>query len=504
MEKVEEADINNVKEVAEKLKKEATNSSENVSKLNQSVQGTKNSTSNRGNSKNVSILTKKRSRQEVSIASGVSSASGVSGTTINILPPIDQIRAQASKVVNDCPPFVHLSSKDCASQLKIEDGPKGRRLTLRGCRGYRMARASHGVSYGNYFYEALILQPPTAREIVDSLPSNARLSATLQKKLEDQLEYEAKQLECGNDVQPDTKLYTQSSKATKRCKEDRRPQFLTGHLRLGWSMRTGELQAPVGYDKWSYAIGDIMGSRIHNSLREDRWGGVPFYPGDVVGIAISLLDPAQDDLSSTKKKTKLNASNATPATNQIRFFLNGEAMGHFVVSRTMRSGGDAFDNVRPGTYYPATSAYMGGAATVNFGPYFTYPIHASQLPSGMKLKPISELCLPPLSPDEVLTNALKEKAFPKKTDPAVLSVFKEAVLAEAKIRYDVYENHLQKHIQEVRESRMKRHLSTNGLPTSTENRLNEEEQKEMDIDVQKNTEQGKTNIHESAPVSEDL
>ena len=55
-------------------------------------------------------------------------------------------------------------------------------------------------------------------------------------------------------------------------------------------MRTGELQAPVGYDRWSYAYRDIAGSKVHDSRREDRWGGEPFGPGDVVGFAIGLVD----------------------------------------------------------------------------------------------------------------------------------------------------------------------------------------------------------------------
>jgi hypothetical protein len=41
--------------------------------------------------------------------------------------------------------------------------------------------------------------------------------------------------------------------------------------RLGWSQKQGDLQAPVGYDKWSYAYRDIDGSRVHESVREDGW-----------------------------------------------------------------------------------------------------------------------------------------------------------------------------------------------------------------------------------------
>ncbi|CAM9910014.1 unnamed protein product, partial [Sphacelaria rigidula] len=40
------------------------------------------------------------------------------------------------------------------------------------------------------------------------------------------------------------------------------PETPQGHCRLGWSRRTGSLQAPVGYDKYSYAYRDIAGSKV--------------------------------------------------------------------------------------------------------------------------------------------------------------------------------------------------------------------------------------------------
>lgn len=45
------------------------------------------------------------------------------------------------------------------------------------------------------------------------------------------------------------------------------PETREGHCRLGWSLPTGSLQAPVGYDKSSYAYRDIAGSKV-------RTGGV--------------------------------------------------------------------------------------------------------------------------------------------------------------------------------------------------------------------------------------
>ncbi len=48
----------------------------------------------------------------------------------------------------------------------------------------------------------------------------------------------------------------------------------TGHCRLGWSTKKGELQAPVGYDEHSLAYRDLEGSKVHKALREDY--GAPF------------------------------------------------------------------------------------------------------------------------------------------------------------------------------------------------------------------------------------
>jgi hypothetical protein len=35
---------------------------------------------------------------------------------------------------------------------------------------------------------------------------------------------------------------------------------LDAHVRIGWSTRQGPLQAPVGYDKWSFGYRDISGN----------------------------------------------------------------------------------------------------------------------------------------------------------------------------------------------------------------------------------------------------
>lgn len=48
----------------------------------------------------------------------------------------------------------------------------------------------------------------------------------------------------------------------------------TGHCRLGWSTKKGELQAPVGYDEHSIGYRDLEGSKVHKALREEY--GAPY------------------------------------------------------------------------------------------------------------------------------------------------------------------------------------------------------------------------------------
>lgn len=90
------------------------------------------------------------------------------------------------------PPSVALSSRDKASQLKLSDD----QLTVFGFDGgYRMARTTHGVHSGAYYWEAIV-------------------------------------------------------------QESEDPQ---AHVRIGWSSRQGELQAPVGYDQYSFGYTDKTG-----------------------------------------------------------------------------------------------------------------------------------------------------------------------------------------------------------------------------------------------------
>jgi len=169
-----------------------------------------------------------------------------------------------------------------------------------------------------------------------------------------------------------------------------------GNTRIGWSTERGDVQAPVGFDKYGYSYRDKEGTIFHQS--RGRTYGQPYAPGDVIGFYISL--PPKPKVGSTEtNKTNTNDSNPTNATpsvdvtatipptqpkkeneeseplkgSKIMFFKNG-------VSQSV-----AFENIFEGTYYPAASMYMGGLLKFNFGPKFEYP------PANIEYRPICDV-----------------------------------------------------------------------------------------------------------------
>lgn len=130
------------------------------------------------------------------------------------------------------------------------------------------------------------------------------------------------------------------------------------HVRVGWSTRRGELQAPVGYDEFSYGYRDIdgtiihsmplthlvilyfslnhqTGSQVHRSLRVDHYGE-SYRDGDVIGCYLKLVEEV--------------------SMNEIRFFKNGIDQG------VAYSG----EEIPSSVYFPAISLYM------KVGPFLTH------------------------------------------------------------------------------------------------------------------------------------
>jgi hypothetical protein len=348
-----------------------------------------------------------------------------------VLPTPDQVQQAATKAYQEQPPWVHWNKSDMATSFRVCGS---HRLALQGSlrSGYRMARASVGCASGSYYYEYWVNEGPTANEILANLPPNARLGPGLQASLEAALAAEEEER---RQQQPHS-LPPSSSTSSVEV-----PQ-VGGHLRLGWSMRTGDLQAPVGYDKWSYALRDL-GGLVHQSIRKDPWvgGGEVFGAGDVMGTAI-CLDPED------------------PSVNHIRFFKNGDCLGEFVIVKGKRSGGEAFCDLQSGTYYPALSAYMGGAATANFGPKFVYP--PRKLPPGLKLSPVCELCPPP--PDYETTIAELAPVLKQFRKAEHATALQEAVQAETKVLTETYDAYMRQHLEDIKKERVDRGLTVADFP----------------------------------------
>ncbi|KAJ3024361.1 Set1/Ash2 histone methyltransferase complex subunit ASH2 [Thoreauomyces humboldtii] len=212
-------------------------------------------------------------------------------TAIEIYPDIDA----------DIASNVQMSKDTTHRAPQITVGDSG--LTVHTDGGYRMAKATHGVWEGKWYYEVML-----------------------------------------NDH--------------------------VGHTRIGWSQISGDLQAPCGYDQFSYGFRDSPGTLFHRKKKsttpESYHGG--YGPGDIVGISIELPPSGNmDDLLRrlwVRKEPYLPfRSRPIPSTSpsEIVFYKNGVSLGV------------AFKDLLRGKYHPAISSYRGGSATVNFGPQFRYP-----------------------------------------------------------------------------------------------------------------------------------
>ena len=212
-----------------------------------------------------------------------------------------------------------------------------------------MVRACSSVEEGTYFYEVEVRKggglsaPPPTVESATSAPAPSSSSSDT----------------------PSGVASTPKSVASSVLLVSPRADapLETPHVRLGFANRTADLQAPVGYDRWSYGYRDKGGSKVHQSRRDDTWGGDAYQAGDVVGSLIHLAP----------RSAVPSLSSPTPTgENYIQFFKNGVPCGKIVEKNGKTTGGVAFD-ISPGVYYPAASCYSGGRIRANFGPTFKFP-----------------------------------------------------------------------------------------------------------------------------------
>uniref|UniRef100_A0A915JYB9 SPRY domain-containing protein n=1 Tax=Romanomermis culicivorax TaxID=13658 RepID=A0A915JYB9_ROMCU len=159
------------------------------------------------------------------------------------------------------------------------------------------------------------------------------------------------------------------------------------------------LQAPVGYDKFSYAWRSRKGTVFNDSNGKHFCTG-GYKQGDVLGFYIFL--PDTPSIVDPKSKTKI--SDHMVSTNKdlplIKFknyfyyeekdevqqalknlkILKGSKI---VLYKNGVNRGVAFNDLYRGTYYPAVSIYKNATVRVNFGPTFRFP------PKDLAFEPMS-------------------------------------------------------------------------------------------------------------------
>ncbi|ELU02273.1 hypothetical protein CAPTEDRAFT_182172 [Capitella teleta] len=159
--------------------------------------------------------------------------------------------------------------------------------------------------------------------------------------------------------------------------------------RIGWSQSLGILQAPCGYDKFSYSWRSRKGTRFHQS--KGCHYSEEYKVGDVLGLHISLPEEEQEsllpntckDMPLVKFKSHLyyEEKDLVSETEKKMQPLSGSQMTFY---KNGESQGVAFKDVFKGVYYPAISLYKNATISVNFGPNFKHP------PKDIKYKAMSE------------------------------------------------------------------------------------------------------------------
>ncbi|KAK0555255.1 transcription factor, contains a PHD finger motif [Tilletia horrida] len=88
------------------------------------------------------------------------------------------------------------------------------------------------------------------------------------------------------------------------------------HLRIGWARREANLNAPAGFDGYSYALRDSTGQKCYLS-RMAPYAEQGFVPGDTVGIYIYIPPPAYIQQKLRRRTERQNAEPLTRADGDV-------------------------------------------------------------------------------------------------------------------------------------------------------------------------------------------
>ncbi|CAL1287269.1 unnamed protein product [Larinioides sclopetarius] len=208
------------------------------------------------------------------------------------------------------PSNVLIALHDRAPQLKVSDD----RLSVTGEKGYCMARATHGVNRGTWYFEM------TIEDVPDGAAARLGWSQPL-ANLQGPLGY-------------DKFSYSWRSRKGTKFHESR----------------------GCHYSEEGYGQGDTLGFLIHLPQIGDKIPLPPIYKDKPLVKFKSYLYYEEKD------EVQLELKNMKPLSgSKIVFYKNGKNLG------------TAFENINAGMYYPAVSLYKNCTVSMNFGPAFKYP-----------------------------------------------------------------------------------------------------------------------------------
>ncbi|KFM68950.1 Set1/Ash2 histone methyltransferase complex subunit ASH2, partial [Stegodyphus mimosarum] len=208
------------------------------------------------------------------------------------------------------PSNVLIALHDRAPQLKVSED----RLSVTGEKGYCMARATHGVNRGTWYFECIIEDMP------DGAATRLGWSQPL-ANLQGPLGY-------------DKFSYSWRSRKGTKFHESR-----------GYH-----------YSDEGYGQGDTLGFLIHLPETDSLVPLPPIYKDKPLVKFKSYLYYEEKD------EVQLELKNMKPLRgSKIIFYKNGKSLG------------PAFEDINAGTYYPAVSLYKSVTVSLNFGPVFKHP-----------------------------------------------------------------------------------------------------------------------------------
>lgn len=96
----------------------------------------------------------------------------------------------------------------------------------------------------------------------------------------------------------------------------------SGHVRVGIGRKEAVIEAPVGYDAYSYGLRDLLGQKVHLSRLAAFME--PFGPGDTIGMLVELPPlatqyalAARETLPELKAKKTKRATRLLPLANNV-------------------------------------------------------------------------------------------------------------------------------------------------------------------------------------------